>query len=136
MTGGGAARPVALHDHPSPRTLAAKGLLAYPHAQGGTWMRAAKTTYSVPPPVWKRPRQHPRHATKTHDTPIQRAPHGAAKALLERIEGARGWQSVVVSLRPCANWSRRHELGPFFPIGKINQAANDDFRHRIRSHFT
>jgi len=91
MTSGGAARLVALHDHPAPRNLAAKGLLAYLRGHGGTWMRAAKTTYSVAPPVWKRPRRHPRHATKTHDTPIQRATHGAAKKLLERIEGALGW---------------------------------------------
>ena len=43
---------VAPHDTPPLRGLVAKGLLAYPRGQGGTWMRAARTSYSVPPAVW------------------------------------------------------------------------------------
>jgi hypothetical protein len=43
---------VAPHDTPPLRGLVAKGLLAYPRGQGGVWMRAARTSYTVPPAVW------------------------------------------------------------------------------------
>jgi hypothetical protein len=43
---------VAPHDTPPLRGLIAKGLLAYPRGQGGVWMRAARTSYTVPPAVW------------------------------------------------------------------------------------
>ena len=45
---------VAPHDHPLLRPLIAKGLLAYPRGQGGQWMRASKTSYTVPPAVWEK----------------------------------------------------------------------------------
>ncbi len=82
---------VALHDHPALRDLVSKGLLAYPRGQGGNWMRAAKTSYSVPPAVWKR-LQHLHHGTKDLDTPAELAARGAAKALLERIANEEQWQ--------------------------------------------
>ncbi len=83
---------VALHDHPALRELVSKGLLAYPRGQGGNWMRAAKTSYSVPPAVWKS-LQHLHQGTKDLDTPDELAARGVAKALLERI----------------ANWEQRQE---------------------------
>lgn len=43
---------VAPHDTPPLRGLIAKGLLAYPRGQGGAWMRAARTSYTVPSAVW------------------------------------------------------------------------------------
>jgi hypothetical protein len=43
---------VAPHDTPPLRGLVAKGLLAYPRGQGGVWMRAARTSYTIPPAVW------------------------------------------------------------------------------------
>jgi len=79
---------VALHNHPSLRTLVAKGLLAYPRGHGGQWMLATKTIYTMPPAVWKRLREHPRHETDDRDTPIKRATYDAARSLLERMEGA------------------------------------------------
>ena len=48
---------VAQHDHTDLRGLIAEGLLAYPRGHGGNWMRAAKTTYSVPVAVWQQLRQ-------------------------------------------------------------------------------
>ena len=45
---------IAPHDHPDLRPLICAGLLAYPRGQGGQWMRAAKTSYTVPAAVWDR----------------------------------------------------------------------------------
>ena len=82
---------VARHDHPALRDLVSKGLLAYPRGQGGNWMRAAKTSYSLPPAVWKRLR-HLHRGTKDLDTPDEPVALGAAKALLERIANGERWQ--------------------------------------------
>ena len=45
---------IAPHDLPDLRELVAMGLLAYPRGQGGQWMRAASTSYTVPPAVWEK----------------------------------------------------------------------------------
>ena len=67
---------IALHDHPDLRLLIAEGLLAYPRGQGGHWMRAAKTSYTVPPAVWQRLRS----CLPSHTVGIE-----PANALLESI---------------------------------------------------
>lgn len=43
---------IALHDHPALRGLISMGLLTYPQGHGGNWMRAARTSYAIPPAVW------------------------------------------------------------------------------------
>ncbi len=81
---------VAPHDHPALRSLVAKEMLAYPRGQGGNWMRAAKTSYSVPPAVWKK-LQHLHQGTKDCDTTDAYGRREAAKRLLKRITNAESW---------------------------------------------
>lgn len=45
---------IAPHDHSSLRDLVSQGLLTYPQGHGGNWMRAARTSYAVPPAIWEK----------------------------------------------------------------------------------
>ncbi len=44
---------IAKHDLPLLRNLIEKGLLLYPRGHGGSWMRGARTSYSIAPAVWQ-----------------------------------------------------------------------------------
>lgn len=44
---------IAKHDLPLLRNLIEKGLLIYPRGHGGSWMREARTSYSIAPAVWR-----------------------------------------------------------------------------------
>ncbi len=82
---------VAAHDHPDLRGLVARGLLAYPRGHGGNWMRAAKTSYSVPTAVWARLQQLDRLANGP-GRPNDRVARGAAKVLLARLINGEPWR--------------------------------------------
>ena len=68
---------VAFHDHRDLRDLVAKGLLAYPRGHGGNWMRAAKTTYSIPVAIWQQLREM-----------VVEKPDGPASNAGERLQSA------------------------------------------------
>ena len=67
---------VAPHDLPLLRGLVTKDLLRYPRGHGGTWMRAARTSYSVAPAVWLALQALIPHETRGT---------ASAEALLERV---------------------------------------------------
>ncbi len=44
---------IARHDAPVLRDLIGKGLLHYPRGVGSAWMRNIRTSYKIPPAVWR-----------------------------------------------------------------------------------
>ena len=44
---------IAKHDLPLLRNLIETGLLIYPRGHGGSWMREARTSYTIAPAVWR-----------------------------------------------------------------------------------